>query len=54
MYKVQYLSQGAVWHTSHSTNSETAATQAALRLADSGRYRAVRVITRDGAVLFSQ
>lgn len=54
MYKVQYLTQGAVWHTSQSTNSEVAATQAALRMAESGRYRAVRVITRDGAVLFSR
>ncbi len=53
MYKIQWLSDNIVWHTSHSTNSEQGAMQAALRLANSGRYRAVRVITQDGSVVFS-
>lgn len=53
MYKVQYLSQGSVWHTNHATNTEQSALQAALRLSESGRYRAVRVITRDGSVIYS-
>ena len=53
MYRIQWLSDNAVWHTSHSVNNEPAAMQAALRLASSGRYRAVRVVTRAGAVVFS-
>ena len=53
MYKVQWLSDNIVWHTWQSTNSERSAMQAALRLGQSGRYRAVRVITTDGAVVFS-
>ncbi len=53
MYTIQWLSENCIWHSSHSVNSEPAAMQAALRLANSGRYRAVRVITRDGAVVFS-
>lgn len=53
MYKIQWLSDNMVWHTSNATNSEQSAMQAALRLAGTGRYRAVRVITRDGAVVYS-
>jgi hypothetical protein len=53
MFNVQWLSENYIWHTSHSVNNEPAATQAALRLAQTGRYRAVRVVTRDGAVVFS-
>jgi hypothetical protein len=53
MFKIQWLSENCIWHTSHSVNNEQAAMHAALRLANSGRYRAVRVVTRDGAVVFS-
>jgi len=53
MFKVQWLSENFVWHTSQSTNSEQGALQAAFRLARSNRYRAVRVITKDGAVIYS-
>ncbi len=53
MYKIQWLSGNTIWHTSHSVNNEPAAMQAALRLAGTGRYRAVRVVTKDGAVVFS-
>ena len=53
MFKIQWLSDNCIWHTSHSVNNEPAAMQAALRLAQTGRYRAVRVVTRDGAVVFS-
>jgi hypothetical protein len=53
MFKIQWLSENCIWHTSHCVNNEQGAMQAALRLASSGRYRAVRVITRDGAVVFS-
>ena len=52
MYRIQWLSDYTVWHTSHATNSEQGAMQAALRLANSARHRAVRVITRDGAVIY--
>jgi hypothetical protein len=53
MFKIQWLSENCIWHTSHSVNNEPAAMQAALRLAQTGRYRAVRVVTRDGSVMFS-
>ena len=53
MFRIRWLSENRLWHTSHSVNNEQAAMSAALRLADSGRYRAVRVVTRDGAVVFS-
>jgi ribonuclease HI len=53
MYRIQWLSESITWHTSHSVNSERSAIQAALRLAASGRYRAVRVISDSGAVLYS-
>ncbi len=53
MYKVQWLSDNTIWHTSQCTNSERGALEAALRLANSGRYRAVRVITISGSVVFS-
>ena len=53
MYKIQWLSENFIWHTSHSVNNEPAATQAALRLASSGRYRAVRVVTGNCGVVFS-
>jgi len=53
MYKVQWLSDNIVWHTRQSTHIERSAIEAALRLAHSGRYKAVRVITSDGAVMFS-
>jgi hypothetical protein len=53
MYNIQWLSENFIWHTSHSVNNEPAAMQAALRLANAGRYRAVRVITRDGSVVFT-
>lgn len=52
MYKVQWLSGYCIWHTSHSCNIEASAISAALRLAASGRYRGVRVVTREGAVVF--
>jgi hypothetical protein len=53
MFQIQWFSENCIWHTSHSVNNESAAMQAALRLAQTGRYRAVRVVTRDGAVMFS-
>ncbi len=53
MYKIQWLSENCIWHTSHNVNNEPAAMQAALRLAQTGRYLAVRVVTRDDAVVFS-
>jgi hypothetical protein len=53
MFKIQWLSENFVWHTTHSVNNEPAAIQAAMRLANSGRYLAVRVVTRDGPVVFS-
>ncbi len=53
MYTIQWLSNNLIWHTSHSVNNEPAAMQAALRLAQTGRYKAVRVVTRDGAVVLS-
>lgn len=53
MYSIQWLSQNYIWHTNHSVNNEPAAIQAALRLAQSGRYLGVRVITKVGAVVFT-
>jgi len=53
MFKVQWLSESLTWHTSHAVNNERSALQAALRLAATGRYRAVRVMTASGAVAFS-
>ncbi len=53
MYIVQWLSDSITWHTSHSVSNERGAISAALRLSQSGRYRAVRVVTRTGAVVFS-
>jgi hypothetical protein len=53
MFKIQWLSENCIWHTSHSVNNEQAAMQAALRLANSGRHLAVRVVTRDGSVMFT-
>jgi hypothetical protein len=53
MYTIQWLSKNCIWHTSHSVNNEPAAIQAALRLSSSGRYLAVRVVTRSGDVLYS-
>jgi hypothetical protein len=53
MFKIQWLSANYIWHTSHSVNNEPAAVQAALRLAQSGRYQGVRVVTQHGAVVFS-
>jgi hypothetical protein len=53
MYTIQWLSGNGIWHTSHSVNNEPAAMQAALRLSNTGRYLAVRVISRDGSVMFS-
>jgi hypothetical protein len=53
MYEIQWLSDNLIWHTSHSVNNEPAAMQAALRLAQSGRYQAVRVVSQNGAVVFS-
>ena len=52
MFKIQWLSNAFIWHTDHSCNSEPGAIAAALRLAGSRRYRAVRVVTRHGAVVF--
>jgi hypothetical protein len=52
MFKIQWLSADLIWHTDHSCNSEPSAMSAALRLASSRRYRAVRVVTRGGAVVF--
>jgi hypothetical protein len=53
MYKVQWLSESFTWHTDHSVNNERSAIQAALRLSQQRHYRAVRVITAAGAVVFS-
>jgi hypothetical protein len=53
MFKIQWLSDNLIWHTSHSVNNEQAAMHAALRLAQSDRYQAVRVVTENGAVVFS-
>lgn len=53
MFKIQWLSDSLTWHTNHSVNNERSAIAAALRLSDSRRYRAVRVITAAGAVVFS-
>jgi len=53
MYRIQWLSDNFMWHTHHSVNNESAAMQAALRLAALGRYRAVQIVTREGHVLFS-
>lgn len=53
MYAIEWLSPAGLWHTHHFVNNEMAAMQAALRLSNSGHYRAVRVRTRDGAVIFS-
>lgn len=52
MYKVQWLSDNFIWHTNHSVGNERSAISAALRLSQSQRYRAVRVITAAGAVVF--
>jgi hypothetical protein len=53
MFKVQWLSHSLTWHTDHACNNERSAIAAALRLSSSGRYVGVRVVTRDGAVVFS-
>lgn len=52
MFRIQWLSDALIWHTGHSCNNESAAISAALRLASSGRYRAVRVVARNGVVVF--
>ena len=52
MFRIQWLSASFTWHTDHSCNNERAAIEAAVRLASSGRYRAVRVVTREGGVVF--
>jgi hypothetical protein len=52
MYKVQYFSAGSSWNTSHVLHNESSAIEAAIRLAATGRYRGVRVITRSGSVVF--
>ena len=53
MYKIQWLSESLTWHTDHSVSNERSAIAAALRLSGSKRYRAVRVITAAGNVVFS-
>jgi hypothetical protein len=53
MFRIQWLSESLIWHTDHACNNERAAISAAMHLARSGRYRAVRVTTRDGVVVFS-
>ena len=52
MYKVQWLSDSFTWPTNHSVNNERSAIEAAVRLSQQRRYRAVRVITTTGAVVF--
>ncbi len=52
MFRIQWLSGNFIWHTHHSCNNEPSAISAALRLASSGRYRSVRVVTREGTVVF--
>lgn len=53
MYKVQFLSDSLTWHTSYAFGNERSAIASAMRLANSGRYRAVRVITTGGHVIFT-
>jgi len=52
MFRIQWLSDSLSWHTDHSCNNERAAIEAAVRLAGSGRYRTVRVVTRNGVMVF--
>jgi hypothetical protein len=52
MYTIQWLSENCIWHSTHSVNNEPAAIQAAQRLSNTGRYRAVRVIAKNGAVVY--